>query len=399
MDSESPKTNQPNCDFSQVPSGDEKPTRKVLAFEYKPTECPCCGYLNKLRSVRKSLYVRKNEDIDTRPSDYFWNLTEFSELYPHHYQIQKCDSCSWAGDINYFNEPGRNGNISSKSFLAAVLAGTTTAPPSNHEKILEILGENTVCPTQTPVKIKQAIQIHILAIYNQLLVPDLEEKEPYHLARYLLRTAWLLRDMRLYKQYQSERYAVEQLLTNLQNLWPYVPRDEKGFLEKARANYLKALTSSRYIKTERSEIEMQLLISRISLQLGDLRKAQEIIGLAKSKVLNLERTTKTLKVPEEIKENEELVKQAEEKILEQKAELRRVKLSLEKTHRIYEIEFDKWQTTELTRAQELIAKHSNKAKAEILQLLNENNFDQQIIAIALPKKAKKGLLGLFNLGD
>jgi uncharacterized protein (DUF2225 family) len=374
----------------------DKGGRKVLAFEYKNTECPCCGYLNKLRSVRKSLFVRKNEDIDTRPAEYFWNLNEFSDIYPHHYQIQKCESCSWSADINFFSEPGRNGNISSKSIISAV-TNVSVSDRHNHQQIIDILSENTSCPIQSPFKIKQAIQVHILAIYNQTLIPDLEEKEPYHLARYLLRTAWLLRDLKVYKQYQSERIGVDQLLSSLKNFWPFLPRDENEFLEKSREYYLKALTSSRYIQTERSEIEMQLLLGRISLKLGDLKKAQEIIGLAKSKVLALDSLTKKLKVPEEVKENEELLKQAEEKIFEQKAEFRRVKLSLEKTHRIYEIEFEKWQERELTRAQEIISKHANLAKDQISKLLQDHQFDQQIISILVPRKTKKGILGLFNL--
>jgi hypothetical protein len=216
----------------------------------------------------------------------------------------------------------------------------------------------------------------------------------------------LLRDLHSIEGVKAERQAVERLLGHLKQLWDpkRVPHYSLwlesnsygiGFLRQAEEYYLKSLTNSRHVKTERTELELQLLLGRIQIQLESLPKARESLSLAKSKVSSTEKQLNGFKFSDEIQASEALLKEAQQSLEQEKAELRRMKLSLEKTTRIFDASWEKWEESELERARLLIATQANREASHLIRLLEGHGIHSSIIDRAIPKDQKKGLLSKF----
>jgi len=348
-----------------------------------------CEFVSIFKTLKPSAYVEKEFAIDTKPIVSIILVKGYEGLIPRHYRIGKCGECSWASDLNTFDDPVAGTSITSKSLKIAITAARDRIPDKD---VLTALSRGIGTNDAVPYSLIEVLKLHLLACKNLTVVPDLEEKDPYHLARFALRTAWVLEDIR-----DSRSEAIDkakELFTKIEPGWKGIPNSATGFREWAITLYERSLTASRLIETTKDEVDVLLLLARLELFKGDILSAKKRAKLAKSRISEYEGKVKS--------EYNELLKVSEDQASKVRAagmaENRRMSISLDDVEKLIEGQADALAKKEMDQALKLISGIDLSHEKTVTRILSEAGISAATISyiVARGKKEKKGVFSWLS---
>jgi uncharacterized protein (DUF2225 family) len=341
------------------------------------------------KTLKPSAFVENKFAIDMKPVSFKILVRGFETLTPRHYKLAKCIECYWAADLATFEEPVSGSNISSKVFKNALLAARDSVHDANS---LNILSRGISTNDSVSYTLLEVLKIHLLACKNLSMIPGLKEKEPYNLARFALRTAWVLEDVKDTND-STLIQETQELFNRLGKGWYDLPNDIASFRDWAYKLYELSLVASRLIQTPRDEVELILLLARLEISQGKFVDAKKRIHYAKSRVKESESSI-AAEYNKLISINED---EATKLRASEMAEIRRMKIACDELEKEHEILVDHHTEQEFNRALGLLSGLADKDKTEqkIKHLLLEAGVVEDIITSIL-KSGKSEKKSLFN---
>ncbi len=236
------------------------------------------------------------------------------------------------------------------------------------------------------------LKLHLLACKNLSVVPELEEKDPYHLARFALRTAWILEDIKDSKEGEATE-KTRDLFAKIEKGWKGLPNSSTSFRDWAYKLYEKSLTASSIIQTSRDEFELILFLARLDMAKGEFDSAKKRIRYAKSRSKEYEATVKT--------KYNELLKEDEDKATNIRADgmaevRRRRSIACDDLEKQNEHQADVLAKQEMDRAMILISRIDGSSDGTFTRILTEAGISSTTISDILSrgKKEKKRIFFL-----
>lgn len=121
--------------------------------------------------------------------------------------------------------------------------------------------------------------MHLLAIFIQEMIEDLEEIDDFKIGRYYLRTGWLFRELNSKKDIDEKvKVTLGKLIEYLKKGWPEVPSNENEAMHKAIVHLNKAFTTSQAIQSVVAEIDLLLMIAGIHLKIDESEKGLKLLN-------------------------------------------------------------------------------------------------------------------------
>lgn len=349
--------------------------------EHKVT-CPMCDKLSTMQKPKARLYVEQDPDVDLHPRKFMWSLKGVATPHPPLYYMWRCDDCNFTASNTSFEAPLKNATISVPAFKARLEAVKRKKPEVN-----KVMNEFATLIENSEVDYSQAVAMHLLAIYNLYIVEDTLNKDSIELAKYCLRLGWLYRELEADKAAQAKSGPViKKLIDAVKADWPAVPKTEEQSLKMAVELYKTALEKSSAITTAGIEVELKLLISRVSMKLNDIPEARKFVEVAKSRMK---------------KEEEDVAKKKNEGVdvpAEILGELRKLNMTIEKVQDILTDFRAAWEDEQMEKAKSMVETNQGKSSDQIKELLASSGIDSKIIAQVLKPATpqKKGLFGFLG---
>ncbi len=191
------------------------------AFVEKSIACPACKKKHGQRNIRARMYVAGDRDSDRHVKQYKWIADNAEPVHPPYYHIHLCPWCFYADTVEDYAAP--HNAYAQKAFRQA---------GENNQKIevIELLAKHVDYET---VDFESALNLHFLAIFNQMLVTP-AQLDTRKIAGLLLRVAWLYREHapnesgKRINPYEQEMLktmvAYEALLLKAREAWATVCR-------------------------------------------------------------------------------------------------------------------------------------------------------------------------------
>jgi len=360
--------------------------KKITPFQFRHIKCPMCEFVSIFKTLKPSSFIEKEFAIDTKSTVSTITVKGYEGLIPRHYRIGKCGECSWASDLN---DPVAGTNITTKALKAAISAARESAPDKD---VLAVLNRGIGTNDAVPYSLIEVLKLHLLACKNLTVIPELQERDPYHLARFALRTAWVLEDIRDAQNEATDK--AKELFTKIEPGWKGLPTSSTGFREWAVVLYERSLTASRLIETTKDEVDVLLLLARLDLSRGDLLSAKKRSKLAKSRVDEYEGKVKTdynklLKVSED---------QASKVRAAGMADIRKMGIARDDVERLIKSQSDALAKKEMDKALKLINGIDLSHDKTITRILSEAGISTATISdiVARGKKEKKGVFSWLS---
>lgn len=153
-------------------------------FLVREIPCPSCEKLGTHRIVRKRAVSPIQKESDQHVTEYKWSSTKIHQVHPPFYFLHYCTECHYVDTIEDFADPESN------EYSRWTLKAHSTAVESGDETI-NLISEPLL---YGELDFDSAFRLHLLATYIQLLSPQ-DVLDNYKIARLLLRTAWLYREL------------------------------------------------------------------------------------------------------------------------------------------------------------------------------------------------------------
>lgn len=363
--------------------------KKITPFQFRQLQCPMCELVSIFKTLKTSSFIEKEFAIDTKNTVSTITVKGYEGLIPRHYRIGKCGECSWASDLYTFEDPVAGTKITTKALKAAISAARESAPDKD---VLAVLNRGIGTNDAVPYSLIEVLKLHLLACKNLTVIPELQEREPYHLARFALRTAWVLEDIRDAQNEATDK--AKDLFTKIEPGWKGLPTSSTGFREWAVVLYERSLTASRLIETTKDEVDLLLLLARLDLSRGDLLSAKKRSKLAKSRVDEYEGKVKT--------DYNELLKVSEDQASKVRAagmaDIRKMGIARDDVERLIESQSDALAKKEMDKALKLINGIDLSHDKTITRILSEAGISTATISdiVARGKKEKKEKKGVFS---
>ncbi len=363
--------------------------KKATPFQFRHIKCPMCEFVSIFKTLKPSSFVEKEFAIDTKPIVSSILVKGYEGLVPRHYRIAKCVECSWASDLLTFEDPVSGTNIPTKTLKAAINMARERVPDKD---VLAFLGKGIGANDSVPYSLIEVLKLHLLACKNLAVVPELEEKDPYHLARFALRTAWVLEDIKDSKG--EATIKTQEIFLRIEKGWKGLPNCATSFRDWAYRLYEKSLTASRVIQTSKDEVDLILLLARLDMAKGDFVSAKKRIKYAKGRTEEHESTVKT-EYNELLKVNED---QASKLRAEGMAEVRRMSIASDDLEKLHKRHADAFAKQEMDHAMSLISGIDGSNEGTVTRILTEAGISSTTISDILSrgKKEKKGVFSWLS---
>jgi len=352
-------------------------------FVKKMVDCPMCNVKAENRFIMPKSYVDKTVESDHHVSEHKWLDEDYNQFHPPFYHFWHCPACKYTASQRDFLKPGEdpqnNFNLIKKAFVQMTPA---------QKQITQLLGSEV---NYDKMNLKMAMNMHLLAIYVQQLVP-LDERDSSKIASYYLRTGWLIREQKAKGDSEGQLVEYKNFLAKLGKLWPEVPQTEEECLKTAAAAFEKAYQNHPKYADIVHATDLMILIADIYLRAGDMGQAMRSLN-------NVMQTGQ--KFRQQMGESMRREKEAGQLSMARKAQLdaqvNRVNVLMEKAGDMRQ---------EIIKVR--IAQQEPKAKAVVAKLggegmdpelirekLKELNFESQLITKLLGEPKRKKFLGLF----
>lgn len=358
----------------------------ISPFQTVQARCVVCEKEARFSRLKTTLYSETKRDIDLRPVTVLWSKKVSPRVDPKLFYFWQCPSCFFTADHIFFQQPFKDGNLSTTRFRKQYQKGLAAhAVATDIHKLLAL------DPSQERSVFISGLKLNILACYQWEQVEDVLKGECIQLASYYLRLGWLLHDLKHgFAQSPAIKQAAQNLLSALRRLWPEFASGEAATLGKALQYYQLGLSKSAAVHTIQQEVNVRLLISRIQMKLSQLTEAKRTISECKARLKFYEGLVKKKREDDSHFSNSD--REAMENVHSKSLAL------LNQVELIY----DKIEFTILERqvkaAMDLLSRHSDKTSEEKWQLLQKAQYSDKIIKKVLPKEKKKGLLGILKSG-
>lgn len=364
--------------------------KKNTPLQFRQIKCPMCESVTVFKTLKPSSFVEKEFAIDTKPIVSSILVKGFEDLVPRHYRIAKCVECSWASDLNTFEDPVAGINIPTKTLKTGINMARERIPDKD---VLAFLSRGIGADDSVPYSLIEVLKLHLLACKNLSVVPELEEKDPYRLARFALRTAWILEDIKDSKEGEATE-KTRDLFAKIEKGWKGLPNSSTSFRDWAYKLYEKSLTASSIIQTSRDEFELILFLARLDMAKGEFDSAKKRIRYAKSRYKEYEATVKT-KYNELLKEDED---KATNIRADGMAEVRRRSIACDDLEKQNEHQADVLAKQEMDRAMILISRIDGSSDGTFTRILTEAGISSTTISDILSrgKKKKKGFFSWLS---
>ncbi len=358
-------------------------TPQKSPFIKKKFPCPICSQEAPNRFIMPKSYLEKGLDSDRHPTGYKWLDESFQDINPPFYHFWHCPTCKYTATQKDFLKPGEDAD-SNYSTLKKYFQRMQPV----QKQIVQLLGTGI---DYDRMDFPMAMNLHLLAIYIQELVPD-DVRDTSKLGSYYLRGAWLYRDQKAKENSAEELAQYTAQFDKLAKVWPEVPRSEADCLNKAAAYYELAYQRHPRYADIVMATDLMILISDLYMRAGDMAKTMQCLNV-------IMQTGQKFRV----KQTEMLRREKEEGKLSvtRKAQIdaqtNRVNALMEKAgdmrQRIIQLKMKKQEPKVLQAIQTLTAQGLDTE--QIREKLQQMNVEPQLILKLLGEPKRKKFLGLF----
>lgn len=265
-------------------AGPEPASLTENPFIVTTAQCPICENQSEQRSFKSHVFFTKDKDLDMRPTSYSWHNHSFEKLHPPLYYMWHCPRCHYTSSQAAFKTPEANSSLNHKRMVERVMA--VLYAPANAPVIHELTDGLNPAKLDFPMALKS----HLLAIFLMERVDEIRERDCLVLGQYLMRLAWLFRDL---PDFPAERPAVlkqyEELSLKLAPHWPTLPINETAAMKMAADHYDRAYERSPVVSGKNIGHIILGLIARIYAQMDDFEAADRVVPLSISEAENYRR--------------------------------------------------------------------------------------------------------------
>ncbi len=271
--------------MTQPPPGEQNP------FVAKEVPCPICLLPSRQLRLKKHLYMEQERDIDLRTRTYVWKSKGLAHLHPPLYHMWHCRHCRFTASQQAFENPVKELRLTIEQARKAMQR--VNAEDASANRVITVLSHGLEGPQ---IDHQQAARLHLLAIYDLLLLArETGVGDVFNLARYLLRLAWLYRDIAQSPQLgQSAGAALAKVAAVLARDWPEIPASDFQASLQAAAYYQAVLNDPQRLEEVGEVGDLQLLVARILIQQKRLDEAKLAWGRAHEMARGLEVKKKDL---------------------------------------------------------------------------------------------------------
>jgi hypothetical protein len=358
----------------------------ISPFQTMQVRCVICEKEARFSRLKATLFSETKRDIDLRPVTVLWSKKVSPRVDPKLFYFWQCPYCFFTADHHFFQQPFKDGNMSTSRFRKSYQKGLAAYTTS--QDIHKLLSCD---PKQSQSVFISGLKMNLLACFQWEQVEEIVKGESIQLGAYYLRLGWLLHDLRhgLTKS-PGVKQEAQNLLSRLRQLWPPFSPGEPATLDKALHYYQLGLVKSAGVNTIQQEVNIRLIITRIQMKLSRMGDAKKSLMECKARVKYYEGLIKKKRGDDSHYVSSDLqdMETSHGKCL---ALLSQVELI-----------YDKIEITIIERqvkaAQNLLVPHADKSYEEKLQILRNARCSDKIIAKVLPKEKKKGLFDLLKSG-
>ncbi len=352
----------------------------VNSFQQLTISCPLCEIEDTHHRIKPTLYRETSRDIDLRPKSVDWNPKASPKVDPKVYFFWKCNHCHFCSDQKSYITPFAEGIMSAVRFRK--LLKPALEQDAAYMELKELLAPQD--EDKTPQFVK-AMRRCFLAIYQHEAVEEIAIKESLKIGSYYLRLAWMIRDIKTSKTKANlYKLPTRELLRQTKRIWPSLPITELSIVQRAIEYYTRSLKQSHAIKTTLSEIQINLVIARMYLQIGELKSAHHLL---------LENRTRAKNYELIVKQKEKSAKQGDSEIDQMSMDASKAVNSVRNVYLIYEhldqIRFKK----EVDQALKFFIQEElgKKEITEQRDSLKKKGYEEEIIDKIAPIQKKKGI--------
>ena len=262
---------------------------RISPFHWASCACPRCEQPARYPRLKRTLYTEKRRDLDLRPNLVEWSQQVRETVEPRHFYFWMCPHCDFVADTGFFDRPLHDVNLSVARFRR--LLARELPLRSGSDKVLQRLLDFS--QMEGAWNVTHTIRLNLAAIYYMETVPQIRDYESHILGSYYLRLAWFVRDLKKMQEATSDfRQEIASLLRDLQPFWSELSLIESTLLETSFSYYDNSLTRSSKVRSSLDEIQVQTVMARIKLQLGQLERAEQLIMLSKRKLFRFQQLLK-----------------------------------------------------------------------------------------------------------
>ncbi len=236
-----------------------------------------------------------------------------------------------------------------------------------------------------------ALNLHLLAIFIQELVPD-DLRDTSKLGSYYLRTAWLIREQKAAEDPGGQWATCQQFLEKLALLWEGLPRSEEDCLKRAAEYYEKAYQGHPRYADIVTATELMLLISDIYIRSRDMQQAMRCLNT----VMQTGQKFRA-KQGELLRREKEEGKLTMARKAQIDAQSNRINVLMERAGDLRQMIIKKRIAAQEPKARAAIEKLTAQGMdpEAIREKLKEIGFEPQLITTLLGEPKRKKFLGLF----
>ncbi|MBF0396798.1 MAG: DUF2225 domain-containing protein [Desulfobacterales bacterium] len=355
----------------------ENQSTKLNPFGKATYKCPICENPTVHISIKNSFYLESDPDVDLYPRKLTWLKKGFEDYYPRNYYMCYCSMCSFTSGYHLFEEPIKDCTITSYKFKK------TMKNLLSEPRIKMVAGYLSDNFDGRSNDFSQAFKIHYLALFELLQIEEIVKNDSLNLGRYLLRLAWLFRDIAKNDILKNNFLPKVKSITQwLKKYWPDVPEDEDICLKKALEYYKNALEHSTAITTEHNLIMAILLIARLLMKNGQIPEAKWYISQSREIISKLEKSIN-------------ISKESIEKTSEILSDIKRMTMSVDDVRNIFENYWALYEKKQLEKGRNILKIYKNKPPEKIREILLANKIEHNLVYTLVPAQVhKKG--GIFS---
>ena len=150
-------------------------------------ECPVCGKVNKIETIRIGAYKEEGRDTDFCPKKRIWTNPKFQRYNPLLFFMATCEECYFTREFTAKYKDWHRDNVF-RNYKLKTQKEKHLNEYDNQNSVVNLLGQN-IDPQQYPLP--TTINKILLGIYDEKF--SLQQSN-LDLGRYFLRIAWLYRE-------------------------------------------------------------------------------------------------------------------------------------------------------------------------------------------------------------
>jgi hypothetical protein len=232
--------------------------------------CPMCQHKHIQFRLNPRMYWNMEKAIDGQPIK-FHTLQSIAGCHPPLFELWHCPNCHYTSNHRTFMEPLKDVFVE-KGFVQRKYAELMrTAGPS--KTICDLLGADISIETTS---FPQSIRLASLALFVDRFFSQILQHRYFALAWSYMRLGWFYRDWaELVPDAADERQTLNALLDQVAENWPELPRTETTALQEASKTFTQVLQESSVASDESKTVEVQIILTRTKIQLGEKEQAHD----------------------------------------------------------------------------------------------------------------------------